>query len=189
LATILEKSSAPGVSLHNSEVKCLFFTDDLCLLSPTVHCLQQNLDLLEQYCQTWALRSRSKGIRPKFSIGTKYLEYSTHYNYLGLKISSTEHLNEAVNELREKARRAFYGINILKNQIEIPINIWLKLIECAIEPISLHGSKVWGLLAKKDFTKWDTHPIETLHAEFCKNFLHVQRKTTNNAGQNLAKIH
>ncbi len=30
-------------------------SDDLVLLSPTQHGLQQNLDLLEQYCQTWAL--------------------------------------------------------------------------------------------------------------------------------------
>jgi hypothetical protein len=57
--------------------------------SPTTHGLQQSLDLLEQYCQTLALainpkntkilifqrRSRSQGIRPKFSIGTKYIEY------------------------------------------------------------------------------------------------------------------
>ncbi|CDQ95104.1 unnamed protein product [Oncorhynchus mykiss] len=121
LATTLEKSSVPGVSLHKSEVKCLLFADYLCLLSPTAHGLQQSLDLLEQYCQTLALsvnpkktkilifqrRSRSQGIRPKFSIGTKYIEYCTHYNYLDLKISSTGHLNEAVNELREKAHRTF----------------------------------------------------------------------------------
>ena len=95
LATILEKSSALGVSLHNSEFKCLLFANDLCLLSPTAHGLQQSLDLLEQYCQPWALavnhkntkimifqrRSRSQGIRPKFSIGTQYIEYCTHYNY------------------------------------------------------------------------------------------------------------
>ena len=38
-----------------------------------------------------------------------------------------------------------------------------------------------GPLAKQDFIKWDKHPIETLHAEFCKIILHVQRKNTNNA--------
>ena len=54
LATIVEKSSAAGVSLHSSEVKWLF-ADDLCLLSPTAHGLQQSLDLLEQYCQSRAL--------------------------------------------------------------------------------------------------------------------------------------
>ena len=74
-------------TLYNSEVK---------LPVPavtTAHGLQQSLDLLEQYCQTWAnkyknndfpekiqRRSRSQGIRPKFSIGRKYIEYCTHYN-------------------------------------------------------------------------------------------------------------
>ena len=55
LATTLEKSSVPGVSLHNKEVKCLLFADDLVPLSPTAQGLQQSLDLLEHYCQTWAL--------------------------------------------------------------------------------------------------------------------------------------
>ena len=54
LATTLEKSSVPGVSLHNKEVKCLLFADDLVLLSPTQG-LQQSLDLLEHYCQTCPL--------------------------------------------------------------------------------------------------------------------------------------
>jgi hypothetical protein len=115
LDTILDKSSAPGLILHNSEVKSLLFADDLCLLSPAAHGLQRSLDLLEQYCQTWALvvnpknteilifqrRSRSQGIRPKFSIGTKYRVLHT-LQLLRFKISSTGHLNEAVNELSEK---------------------------------------------------------------------------------------
>ena len=194
LANILETSSVPGVSLHNQEVKCLLFADDLVLLSPTAQGLQQSLDLLEHYCQTWALtinpkktktmifqkRSKSQDVLPKFSIGRHKVEYCTHYTYLGIKISSTGHFNEAVHELREKARRAFYAIK--KNiQTEIPIQIWLKLIECVIEPIALYGSEVWGPLTKQDFPQWDKHPIETLHAELCKTILHVQRKTTNNA--------
>ena len=69
-----------------------------------------------------------------------------------------------MNELREKARRAFYAIKKLI-QIEIPIKIWLKLIEYVIEPIALYGSEVWGPLTKQDFIKWDKHPIETLHVE------------------------
>ena len=50
-------------------------------------------------------------------------------------MSSTGHFNETVYELREKARRAFYAI---KNNIqtELLIIIWLKLIECVIEPIA-----------------------------------------------------
>jgi hypothetical protein len=35
-------------------------------------------------------RSRSQGIRPNFSIVTTYIEYCTHYNYLGLKQTQQE---------------------------------------------------------------------------------------------------
>ncbi len=50
-----------------------------------------------------------------------------------------------MNELRDKARRAFYAI---KQQCpkEIPIRIWLKILESVIEPIALYGSEVWGPL-------------------------------------------
>ncbi len=138
LALSLERSAAPGLTLHDSEIKCLLYADDLVLLSPTQHGLQQNLDLLEQYCQTWALtvnlkktnimifqkRSRSQGTQHTFSLGTNQIAHTSHYNYLGLKITSTANFNHAVNELRDKARRAFYAI---KRQcpIEIPIRIWL----------------------------------------------------------------
>ncbi len=196
LALSLERSAAPGLTLHDSQIRCLLYADDLVLLSPTKHGLQQNLDLLEQYCQTWALtvnlkktnimifqkRSRSQGTQHIFTLGTNQITHTSHYNYLGLKITSTGNFNHAVNELRDKARRAFYAI---KRQcpIEIPIRIWLKIVESVIEPIALYGSEVWGPLTNpsQDLTKWEKHPIETLHAELCKNILHVHRHTTNNA--------
>ena len=48
-------------------------------------------------------------------------------------------------------------------------------------PIALYGCKIWGPLSKLDYTKWDKHPIESLHAEFIRNILRVQRKTPTNA--------
>lgn len=65
LATILEKSTAPGLTLHDSEIKFLLYADDLVLLSPTKQGLQQNLDLLEQYSQTWALAVNMKKTKKK----------------------------------------------------------------------------------------------------------------------------
>ena len=52
-----------------------------------------------------------------------------------------------------------------------------------MEPIALYGCGVWGPLTNLDFTKLDKHQIETLHAEFCKNILCVQRKTQNNVNR------
>ena len=194
LAKTIEKSTAPGVTLHDSETKLLLYADDLVLLSPTEQGLQQNLDLLEQYCQTWALavnlnktkimifekRSRSQVQKHNFTIGPHSIEHTNNYRYLGLIINSNGKFNLAVNDLREKARRAFYAI---KRQIpvEIPIRIWLKLFESVIEPIALYGSEVWGPLTNQEFNKWEKHPIETLHAEFCKSILKVHRCAIHNA--------
>ncbi len=47
-------------ALHDTEIKCLLYADDLVLLSPTEEGLQDSLNLLEDYCQTWALTVTSK---------------------------------------------------------------------------------------------------------------------------------
>ena len=193
LATKLQQSSAPGVILDDEEIKLLLYADDLVLLSPSLQGLQESLNLLEQLCQTWALvvnmektrtmifqkRSKSQGT-PNLTLGTCPIQSCTQYNYLGLKLSATGNFNPAVNELREKARKAFYAI---KRQIysEIPTQIWLKILESVIEPIALYGSEVWGPLTEQNFTKWDKHPVYILHTALCKNILHVQRKIIYNA--------
>ena len=117
---------------------------------------------------------------PKFFLNTIPLEQTKNYTYLGLNISSTGNFNQAVKDLRDKARRAFYAIkrNI---KIDIPTKTWLKMLDSVIEPISLYGCEIWGPLANQDLEKWDKHQIETLHTEFCKSILRVQRKTPNNA--------
>ncbi len=90
LAKVLEQSSAPGLTLHDSNIKFLLFADDLVLLSPTEEGLQQNLDILHKFCQTWALsintnktkiltfqkRPRLQGKRHSFTIGTTKIEHA-----------------------------------------------------------------------------------------------------------------
>jgi hypothetical protein len=56
----------------------------------------------------------------------------------------------------------------------------IKIIESVIEHIDLYGCEVWGPLTNQEFTQWDKHQINTLHAGFCKNILSVKRKTPNN---------
>ncbi len=194
LARALDQSAAPGLTLLDTEFKCLLFADDLVLLSPTKEGLQQHLDLLHSFCQSWALSVNPKKTkimifqkRPShqeqhhsFKLDNMLLEHRQNYTYLGININNTGNFNKAVNDLRHKARRAFYAIkrNI---KIDIPIRIWIKIIKSVIEPIALYGSEVWGPLTNQEFTKWDKHPIETLQTELCKVLLRVQRKTPNNA--------
>lgn len=116
----------------------------------------------------------------KFLLNTTALEHTNNYTYLGLNISATGNFNKAVNDLRDKARRAFYSIrrNI---KLNIPIPIWLKILDSVIEPISLCGCEIWSPPANQEFMKLDKHQTETLHTELCKSILRVQRKTPNNA--------
>ena len=86
----------------------------------------------------------------------------------------------AVNELKEKARRAFYTIK-RKIPIDLPIKTWLKILNSVIEPIILYGSEIWGPLTSQDLPKWEKQLLEALHAELCKNILRVHRHTANNA--------
>ena len=115
LARALEKSAAPGLTLLESEVKCLLFADDLVLLSPTKEGLLQHLGLLHRFCQTWALtvnlsktkirvfqkRSSCQDHKYKFHLDTVALDNTNNYTYLGLKISATGNFHKAVNELRQ----------------------------------------------------------------------------------------
>ncbi len=55
LAQSLEQSDTPGLTLSDTEIKCLLFADDLILLASPKEALHQQLDHLQNFCQTWAL--------------------------------------------------------------------------------------------------------------------------------------
>uniref|UniRef100_A0A9J7YWS7 ribonuclease H n=1 Tax=Cyprinus carpio carpio TaxID=630221 RepID=A0A9J7YWS7_CYPCA len=194
LAEALERSgSIPGLALHDSEVKCLLYADDLVLLSPTAEGLQHSLALLEQYCEEWALtvnldktrvmvfqkKARSQGNRYQFSYGGEVLEHSSSYSNLGIEISASGGFSLAVKALNEKARRAFYAIKARFGQLKLPIRTWIKLYHAIIKPILLYGSEIWGPILK--FENWDKNLIERTQLEFAKNILRVNRSTSNHA--------
>ena len=141
LVRALEQSAAPGLTLLESEVKCLLFSVDLVLLSPTKEGLQQHLDLLHRWCQTWSLtvnlsktklmvfqkRPSCQDYKYKFHLDTVALNHTKNYTSLGLNITATGNIHKAGNDLRDKARRAFYAIKT-NMQFDIPIRIWVKIL-------------------------------------------------------------
>ena len=126
-------------------------------------------------------KARSQEHKYQFKLGNTHLDHTLCYDYLGLKISASGNFALAVNALKEKACRAFYAIRRKFYKIDIPIRIWIKIFDSIIQPIALYGSEVWGPLSDQDYTRWDKHPTETLHAEFCRSILNIQRKTPTNA--------
>ena len=87
--------------------------------------LQQQLDLLHKFPQTWALnktkiifkkKKRSSHQNLSFFLNTNPLEQTKNYTFLGRNISSRGNYNQAVKDMR----RAFYAI-----KIDIPTKTWL----------------------------------------------------------------
>ncbi len=105
LAKSLEESDIPGLTLSDTDIKCLLFADDLILRAPSKEALKQQLDHLQTFCQTWALTVNLEqtrimvfhkrprcGVNPdRFLLDSTDIEHTHSYTYLGLKITSTGH--------------------------------------------------------------------------------------------------
>ena len=100
LAKSLEESDIPGLTLSDTEVKCLLLADGLILLAPSKEALQKQQDHLQKFRQTWALtvnlektkvmifqkRPKSQKNPHKFHLDSMDIEHTHSYTYLGLNI-------------------------------------------------------------------------------------------------------
>ena len=50
-----------------------------------------------------------------------------------------------------------------------------------ISPILTYNCEVWGAYQKSDLNHWDKSQIEKAHLRFCKSYLGVNKKATNDA--------
>ena len=154
LALLLEQSPAPGLTLQDTEIKCLVYADDLVILSPAKEGLQQNLDRLHQYRQNWALtvnmkktkvitlqkkKQRLQRNNQPFKIEGTHQDQTNTNTYMGSQISSIGNLCSPMKELKEKVKRALYAIKCSVPS-QIPIRTWLKIFKSVIELIALYGS-------------------------------------------------
>lgn len=95
-----------GLSLLDRQLTSLFYADDLVLLSPNEQGLQQQLDIVEKYCQNWALAVNMKKTTvmnfPKMSqmsveqINNPIVEHSRRYNYLGITIAASGSFSKCI---------------------------------------------------------------------------------------------
>ena len=195
LAAALESSPAPGLTLHDTEVKFLLYADDLLLLSPTEKGLQDSLEVLEKYSATWALPINSGKTKtmvfqkkntkqtksPSFTINNCTVDETNSYTYLGLDITQSGSFKPAIEALKDKACRAYYAIRRRLYHLKPPVRVWLRIFDSVIAPILLYGSEVWGPVTYPDQSKWDPSPTEIFHLEFCKHLLQVRRSSSNSA--------
>ena len=92
-------SLAVNVTLANLKVQLLWFTDYLVLVADSESGLQDFMDRLDEFCNTWDLKINTEKTKvvifnkprsqliPIFKIGSSTVDYSTHYKHLGIILS------------------------------------------------------------------------------------------------------
>ena len=78
---------------------------------------------------------------------------------------------KARKKLAEQAQKALYSVYSKIRNVNIPIDLQLKLFDSLVSPILTYSSEIWGFENKK--------LIEKIHLQFCKKILGVRSTTPN----------
>ena len=143
-------------------VACLFFDDDVVLLSPSRTGLQELLDICASYCETFCLDFNVKkskvmvigkphigSLLKNLSLNTEPLEFVDEYKYLGVHLCSGKVLSFSPNAAIRSFHRA--ANSILYSRVKPHNDILLKLLYTNCVPILTFASAV------KDFNAADMY--------------------------------
>lgn len=189
--------SCDSATLHDKSISCLMFADDLVIISLSALGLQNSLDKLSAYCETWQLRvnlkktkimifNKSGKLLPLlFNYGGEPVETVRSYTYLGIVFSICGSFRQAIDHLTQQAHKALFKLKQVGTQQSITTS--LKLFDVLIMPIIRYCSEVWspylakGINANNLMSLSDKLPAEKLHTKFCRFLLSVNKKATNAA--------
>ena len=198
ITSVFDQSCDP-LNINGEDVSCLLWADDLILLSSSpvglqnainkTHLFYTNLGLQMNAKKTKVLVFNPRGIKIKnenFSVGGVPLEIADEYQYLGIKLKPSGSFKFAVNELFEKANKAWFAIsNVLYQHKKLAVRKALQLFDSLIRPICLYAVEFWlpYIIIKKGFDSlsgllkfWENFQPETLNQKICRMLLSVNKK-------------
>ena len=116
------------------------------------------------------------------------MEITNEYKYLGLKLTPSGSIKLAVQELFEKASRAWFGIsNTIYRNKRLEVKKALAIFDSLVTPVALYGTEFWlpHILSDKTFKNeknllnaWEVFTAEKLNQKCCRMILSVQNKTS-----------
>lgn len=178
----------------------LLHADDTIIMSENAATFQNTLDEFALYCNHWKLKINLKKTKVmvfgkrktsdlEFNINNSPLEIVQEYKYLGVLFSSSGNFKRAREELRAQASKAMYTLYLRINNLDLPIDLQLKLFDQTIVPILLYNCEVWGFenldiieRVQTDFLRKITNskkstPLYMLYGEFGRYPLEIIVKT------------
>ena len=194
LPQYLASGNTYPVDLMGKKLNCLLWADDLILMSETPEGLQRCVHNLQEYCLKWKLEINMKKTKVmtfnksgknlksvRILVNNTLLKNVTQYTYLGFTISASGTLTHGINNLVDKAKRAWFSIRrILTKSRQKNVKTYITLFDYVVKPIMLYASEIWGANIKP----WDTlktfgeNTWERFHLQVCRNILGVHNKTS-----------
>ena len=183
--------SDPFVLPNGTRLNSLLYADDLIILSRSKLGLQNCLNVLSSYCNSWMLRINPKKTKimifqrctrkceHNFRIGNEVIDVVQNYTYLGTRITSSGNFTLSLEHLRQKALHALFSLRRHTDLNNLKPLLACKIFDSMISPILTYNSEVWGAFVKSDFKSWDSSAIEKTHLQFCKRYLQVHNKASN----------
>lgn len=183
--------------IDNKRIYCLMYADDVILISESANGLQNCLNKLSDYCETWNLcinidktkvmifNKSGKVIRKYiFRYNDHVLEITNKYKYLGILFKPSGSFTKATELLCKKAKKALFCIYKTLNSDKLNILPNLKLFDSCVKPILLYCSEVLCLetLLKDNANVESRHflfqPV-LVQVKFAKYILGVNKTASN----------
>ena len=109
--------------------------------------------------------------KQNFKINGENIETVDSYSYLGVLFNFNGSFCTTRKKLVDQAQKSLYALYRKIKNINIPVDLQLKLFDSLVSPVLLYASEVWG------FEKLDD--VEKVHLQFCKNILKIRSSTPN----------
>jgi len=186
LESYIKTAGSNGVQIDTGEAAnwlqllVVLYADDTLIISDDAIDFQNMLSTFHEYCKEWKLHvniSKSKivifGSRNvsnlNFHIGEQSIEIVDRYKYLGVIFTSNGSFAATRKHLVEQAKKAMHILYTKIYNLELPIDLQLKLFDHTILPILTYGSEVWG------YESLDA--IEKVHNEFLRKITKSRKST------------
>ena len=188
LGNYLESKGHHGIELTNPEndiatflkIIVLLYADDTVLIAENAQTLQNCLNDFADYCKTWKLninKDKTKviifGSRQNrnfsFKIDNTFLEIVNSYKYLGVFLAKSGSFLTAKKHLAQQARKAMHLLYSRINNLNLPIDLILKLFDNTILPILTYSAEVWG------YESIDL--LEKIHNEFLRKIFNLRKSS------------
>ena len=174
----LQRSLDSGIFIDDMLLILLLFSDDMALFGNSPKDLQNNLDLLQEYCLQWGLkvndsktkvmvfRKRGRLLHDEnWTYNGQVLEIVDTFNYLGTVFSFSEKFNVNEEFLIGKALKAMSVLLINYRNLPLKPKTLCQLFYCFVGSILNYSCEIFG------FNK--TNKIERIHLRFCKRILKI----------------